>query len=100
MRPTVAAILSAIRGLLCLVSRRNTIVAGGHVLRECSKSSYGAGLRLILMPLGSVPVSGYQRRPGISVPVSAPYGAHRRRPRTFGRDCVAVVAIWPANTPL
>src|SRR5688572_7024744 len=53
MRSTVAAILSAIRGLLCLVSRRNTIVAGGHVLRECSKCSYGAELWLILMPLGT-----------------------------------------------
>src|SRR5688500_2991856 len=62
MRSTVAAILSAIRGLLSLVSRRNTIVAGGHVLRECRKRSYGAELRLNLRPLATVPVHEPVRR--------------------------------------
>jgi hypothetical protein len=41
-----AATISAIRGLLFLVSLANTIVAGGHVLRKCRKCSDGAGLGL------------------------------------------------------
>src|SRR5437660_4206150 len=53
MRPTAPAIL-AIRGLLLVGDFSTTILTGGHVLRECSKCSYGAGFGAILMPLGTL----------------------------------------------
>src|SRR5215213_9275823 len=53
MRATAPAILSAIRGLLLVGDSSTTILTGGYVLRECCNCSDGAGLRLILMPLGT-----------------------------------------------
>src|SRR2546423_10308603 len=56
MRDSAETIL-AIRGLLLVGDFSTTILTGGYDLRKCSKSSYGAELRINLMALRNVPLS-------------------------------------------